>query len=179
MDKLECLKISDIGQSAAKPLIEERSTTIPKGSTPKIIRRKKVAYPVIYKIVNTNNNKIYIGSASYYDIRKGTHIAKLRRNKHNNPYLQAAWNKYGESCFRFEILELVSDVNYLLKREQFYIDSLNPEYNISRIAGSNLGLRMSESTKQKISLSSRGIPKPKEFVERLKLILTEVSGKVV
>jgi len=33
MDKLECLKIDEIGQSAAKPRIEERSTTIPEGST--------------------------------------------------------------------------------------------------------------------------------------------------
>ena len=100
MDKLECLKISDIGQSAAKPLIEERSTTISKEST-SLTRGKRVVYQrsVIYQIKNTVNQKIYIGSASWYEKRKGTHIAKLRKKTHNNPHLQSAWNKYGENCF--------------------------------------------------------------------------------
>ena len=35
MLKCECLKIAKIGQSATKLRIEERSTTIPKGSTSK------------------------------------------------------------------------------------------------------------------------------------------------
>lgn len=89
MDKLDGLKNIEIGQSAAKPRIEERSTTISTESTLNN-EGKRVAYPVIYKITNLINKKCYVGSAIYYDKRRGTHISKLRRNKHNNPYLQSA-----------------------------------------------------------------------------------------
>jgi hypothetical protein len=45
--------------------------------------------------------------------------------------------------FELEILEapLVSDVFNLLKREQHYLDSLNPIYNIAKIAARSHYLR--------------------------------------
>jgi len=36
----------------------------------------------------------------------------------------------------------------ILKIEQYYIDNLKPSYNILKIAGSSLGLKYSEETKQ-------------------------------
>lgn len=89
MDKLDGLKSREIGQSAAKPRTEERSTTIPEGSrgNPKQAVCQEL---VIYQIKNKINNKIYIGSATYYNKRKGTHISRLRKGSHNNPHLQAA-----------------------------------------------------------------------------------------
>jgi hypothetical protein len=41
---------------------------------------------------------------------------------HVNRYLQAAWNKYGEENFTFEILEFV-DVSHLMEAEQEWIDA--------------------------------------------------------
>ena len=46
--------------------------------------------------------------------------------------------KYGYSNFELEILEYCDPEN-LIKREQYYIDLLKPEYNILKIAGSRLG----------------------------------------
>jgi len=43
-----------------------------------------------------------------------------------------------------------------IKREQFYLDSLKPEYNILKIAGSRLGSNHSEQAKLKISSSLTG-----------------------
>ena len=43
-----------------------------------------------------------------------------------------------------------------MKREQFYIDSLNPEYNILKIAGSRLGSKQSLTVKNKISSTLTG-----------------------
>jgi group I intron endonuclease len=45
----------------------------------------------------------------------------------------------------------------LIQREQYYIDLLNPEYNICKIAGSNLGFKHSEITKEKLSISKKGV----------------------
>lgn len=58
MDKLDRLKSVEIGQSAAKPQIEERSTTIPEGSrsNPKQVVYHKTRN-VIYSITNIINHK--------------------------------------------------------------------------------------------------------------------------
>jgi|SRR5690554_1840262 len=53
--------------------------------------------------------------------------------------------KYGYSNFSLEILEYCEGVNPI-SREQFYIDSLRPEYNILEQAGSSLGFKHSEET---------------------------------
>src|SRR5216684_1737979 len=58
----------------------------------------------IYKITCTANKKIYIGSAVNLYHRKGQHFSDLRQNKHHNPIMQNAWNKYGEQAFIFEVL---------------------------------------------------------------------------
>jgi group I intron endonuclease len=51
-----------------------------------------------------------------------------------------AISKHGLSNFEFEILEYCGPDNIEV-REQAYIDLLNPEYNLSPTAGSNLGYK--------------------------------------
>lgn len=46
----------------------------------------------IYQIINTINNDIYIGSSVDIVTRFSSHKSCLRRNKHENIYLQFAWN---------------------------------------------------------------------------------------
>lgn len=74
------------GQSAAKPLLNgEGSTTIPEGSTLENEGKRPVYLKeryVVYKITNNATGKFYIGSASYYDKRIGTHVSRLRRGTH-------------------------------------------------------------------------------------------------
>jgi group I intron endonuclease len=110
----------------------------------------------IYQIKNIINNKIYIGSSVSFTNRKQEHFRDLFLNKHHCIALQRAYNKYGLENFVFEVIELVENKNNLIKREQFYIDTLNPEYNSSRIAGSCLGIKHSIETNLKNSLNNRG-----------------------
>lgn len=182
MDKLDSLKNSGIAQSAAKPRTEERSTTIPNGSrrNPKqaVYVRKRF---VIYGIKNIVTNKSYIGSASWYDKRIGTHVSKLRKNTHENKLLQNSWNKHGEHNFIFEILEEVSSQENLISREQHYIDvnyscSNKHGYNISCVASSRLGTSMSIEARKKISEFQKGKKLSKEQIERLKKERTEAQG---
>ena len=92
----------------------------------------------IYKILNTVNDHIYIGSTIQgFSKRWCDHRTLLYRNKHKNPYLQNAWNKYGKEAFVFieqERLNDISDVNKIREREQYWIDNLKPEYNLSDVA---------------------------------------------
>ena len=114
----------------------------------------------IYKITNKTNGKVYIGSAVNLFTRWRGHKSELRRGKHINKHLQNAWNKDGEQNFLFEIVEEVQERENLIEREQRYIDILNPEYNICKFAGSNLGRRLSEETRQKMSEARKGEKHP-------------------
>lgn len=89
----------------------------------------------VYKITNTANGKFYIGSSKDVKNRWTQHRNALNDNKHGNPYLQNAWNKYGVQSFKFEIIEKCS-IEDQFEREQFYLNKLNPfdnnGYNIVR-----------------------------------------------
>lgn len=85
----------------------------------------------IYCIINLKNNKRYIGSSKNIRLRLWGHRAELRHNHHDNKHLQNAWNKYKESNFDYFIIETCSE-DKLLEREQYYIDSLLPEYNMNK-----------------------------------------------
>lgn len=101
----------------------------------KITKELKVSG--IYCIENITNHKTYIGSSKNIYQRLLKHFALLRHNKHQNAHLQSAWNKYGESSFRWFILELCDSVK-LTEREQYCIDLFGAEYNITRIVERNI-----------------------------------------
>jgi group I intron endonuclease len=114
------------------------------------------AQPGIYAIVNLTNGRHYVGSAINIRKRKAVHLCELRKGKHDNSKLQRAFNKYGEAEFRFDVLELVADTTLLIEREQFWMDSTRPFYNILRVAGSSLGRKATDETKAKIAAKARG-----------------------
>jgi group I intron endonuclease len=110
----------------------------------------------IYKIQSIiKPERSYIGSALNISDRWRRHLGTLKRNCHKNIKLQNHFNKYGETDLLFSIL-LGCEKSDLLKLEQYFIDSYNPWFNICKIAGSNLGIRLTEKTKQLLSSSLKG-----------------------
>ena len=69
--------------------------------------------------------------------------------------------KYSHSSFSLTILEYCykSELN---NREQYYLDRLEPDYNILKIAGSLLGYTFTEEAKAKISKALKGINRSEE-----------------
>ena len=113
----------------------------------------------IYQIRNLVNGKIYVGSSVNLNRRKNKHFYKLRHNMHANLKLQNAFNKYGETAFIFEIIEIVDDKHQLLNREQYYIDKYNvvqEGYNILPNAYSTLGVYPTAETRHKMSIAQKG-----------------------
>lgn len=117
----------------------------------------------IYCIRNVLNNKRYVGSAVNLAARYRTHKYDLRRGKHHSPHLQNSWVKYGPDAFEFVVLESCCAED-LITREQHWMDSLFPEYNVLPNAGSNRGHRWSDEQKRK-------------FVEVRGLELLEYKGE--
>jgi len=91
-------------------------------------------------------NRQYVGSCVDFNLRWMVHQSTLIAKKHHNAKLQNHVNKYGLSDILFLHLETCSRENLLI-REQYYIDTLKPHFNINPIAGSRLGSRHSARTK--------------------------------
>lgn len=146
-------KNSNIDQfipAKAKPQIYEDAFT----ATPKKEILKDNAGKVgIYMFTNKLTGYIYVGQS--IDLRK------IFLNYFNLSYLSRrveliisrALIKYGYSNFSVTILEYCYKCE-LDVREQHYFDTLNPQYNIQKVAGGSsceAGLILSEKTKNKIS----------------------------
>lgn len=115
---------------------------------------------VIYRITNMANDHFYIGSAESFERRVWQHKYALRRGEHKNPRLQAAWNKYGEEMFVFEVLETLQDGANTLQIEDSYLMKHvgDPKcYNINPLATApRLGVALTEATKAAISRARVG-----------------------
>lgn len=80
----------------------------------------------IYQIQNIVTGQSYIGQTIDIFRRKRTHYDRLRGKRHDNPKLQASWNKYGEENFRFEYWEFeLTNIAELDKLECEYIDKFD------------------------------------------------------
>ena len=75
--------------------------------------------------------------------------------------------RYGYSKFKLEILEYCNK-DEILAREQYYLDYLKPDYNISKIAGSPLGVKHSDATKIKMRISGKNRTYSDEHIKRIK-----------
>jgi group I intron endonuclease len=92
----------------------------------------------IYVIQQKSSGKKYIGSTkNSFAARWRSHLCELRNNKHHSIHLQRSWNKYGEDDFEFIIVRHVQDDKEVLVEEQRWLDTINPEFNISKKVGGN------------------------------------------
>lgn len=113
---------------------------------------------VIYKIRNVVNGHYYVGSTVNSRKRFWEHRKHLRLGKHVCVRLQRAWNKYGEDCFKFEIVEQLGSKEELYPAEQKWLNEhYGAEYcyNVSahadspmRDASPEIRQKLSERTKE-------------------------------
>lgn len=104
----------------------------------------------VYELFNLVNGKRYVGSSINIYNRLNEHLYNLKNNKAHNKHLQSAWNKYGEENFIYNVLEFCNE-DLQFKREQYYIDCIHPEYNLTYNVIANTGHQVSDECKKKIS----------------------------
>jgi predicted GIY-YIG superfamily endonuclease len=62
----------------------------------------------IYRLTCKPTGESYVGSTTQaWSRRRGHHLSRLRADWHRSRRLQAAWRKFGEAAFTFEIVEVV------------------------------------------------------------------------
>lgn len=102
----------------------------------------------VYRWINNITCESYIGSSNNIGKRLGKYYSigylNNKLSLHNSRIYEALL-KYGYSNFDLEILEYCIK-DSLINKEQYYMDMLNPEYNICKTAGSTLGFKHSLNT---------------------------------
>jgi len=116
------------------------------------------------------NGKCYIGSTKNAKERKAEHFRLLAKGAHN-ARLQNAYNKEeNKSVFEFQMFLYCKEKD-LIALEQSCFNIMNPEYNISKIAGK---IEMNEEVRSKISASGLIAQNRPEVKEK-----KSASGKMV
>ena len=121
----------------------------------------KVDVAGIYKIVNTVTGQCYVGQSQRAKKRIKEHFRLLRWNKHTNPHLQNAYNKYGGQAFYGEIEVECNDLSELDRLEEAFLqgDAWFDEptvYNIADFAKAPMrGKQHSEEVRERIRLGRR------------------------
>jgi group I intron endonuclease len=122
----------------------------------------------IYKWTHLESGKIYIGSAVDLSLRLRDYFNKSFLNRNKNMYIYNALLHHGYSAFSLSIIEYINISNLnvkeagklILEREQYYLDTLQPEYNILKIAGNSLGYKHSKEALAKMSEAVKGEKNP-------------------
>lgn len=142
----------------------------------------------IYILYNIYTGRKYVGSSRNLKHRKVSHFSGMKNGTHENYKVQKEYDAYGIVGFRWEILE-VCDVEDLIVREQYWLDSIKPELNILLTADNHYcdthtevykegrrkqaekmrGRKVSDETKRRMSQSHRihwADPKNREKLKR-------------
>uniref|UniRef100_UPI0030E0E404 hypothetical protein n=1 Tax=Dematophora necatrix TaxID=2751867 RepID=UPI0030E0E404 len=99
----------------------------------------------VYRWTSLSTKYAYIGSSVNLGRRFKDYYSYSFLTRNKNMIISKAILKYGYSNFSLEILEYCTPEE-CIKREQYFIDNFNPEYNILKIAGSTLGYKHTEET---------------------------------
>jgi len=108
----------------------------------------------IYEISHPATGRSYVGSAVNIKKRWKEHRRTLETGKHHSKFMMRTAAKYGIDSLEFKVLLFCSRDN-LLMYEQRAIDVIKPEFNSAPIAGSQLGFRMSDESKAKLSEAAK------------------------
>lgn len=104
----------------------------------------------VYLITCVSTGKIYVGSTVNIFERARSHIYALRKQQHRSKYLQHTFNKYGEGSLHFKVLA-TCPLEYCIKLEQWFMDTLKPDFNHNPIAGTCAGRILTEEHRKNIS----------------------------
>lgn len=122
----------------------------------------------IYGILCLENGKVYIGQSQEIFKRWKAHTRKLNKNQHCNKHLQYAWNKYGSGAFLFGVCQESSSESLDLLEEAWIGKMVSNEkdkgFNSSAYPCGRRGVKLTEETRRKISISRMGKTPPNKGV---------------
>lgn len=137
---------------STKPVLPNSNSNLPEfaATASKVflnpgLDRKQMSFELkgksgIYCFFNKSNGKYYVGSGVDLNRRINLYFQNSWLQNHSNMIIVKAILRYGIDKFALFILEFC-DRDNCLSRENHFISSLNPSYNIYKTAGSPLGYK--------------------------------------
>jgi group I intron endonuclease len=124
----------------------------------------------VYQWTHKESGKFYIGSAVDISKRLKNYYNKSYLNRYKNMHICNALLIHGYSSFSLTIIKYIDISNsssnevrkLILEREQYYLNTMKPVYNILKVAGSILGYVHNEKSIAKISEAKKGKPRSAE-----------------
>lgn len=110
----------------------------------------------VYLWTHKESGKRYVGSAVDLSKRLRDYFSQSFLERFKTMYIYNAILTHNYSAFSLSILEYVENKELLIHREQFWIDEIDPEYNILKFAGSSLGYKHTEEAIAKMSEAKKG-----------------------
>lgn len=135
----------------------------------------------VYMIVNTKNNRMYIGSTVDYEKRFRSHINGLRGGYHDNRKIQEDFEKFGEEAFKFTVLCETYSEDERFEIEESIIQRLKTfihGYNLS-VDGRGKYL-VSEKTREKMRENTLGERNPfygKKHTDGTRELLSKLASE--
>lgn len=120
----------------------------------------------VYKILNKANGNCYVGSTKNIGNRWAQHRSLLSKGQHYSAKMQSEWIEYGAQNFEFLIIKEAQQLE-LIALEQQYIDFEKPLYNTAPHAGTQLGVKLSDETRAKMSSVRYGKSPSEETREKM------------
>jgi group I intron endonuclease len=129
---------------------------------------------LVYKITCIPTSQIYIGVTSSQAHRRFHSHFYNAQNLHKKGKIvskfQSELLKYGKDYFKCSILEENLSKIDALKKEIFYIEQYNSNLcGLNSNSGGGGCPTHNDETKKKMSKSRRGIPRPQEVIEKLRI----------
>lgn len=127
----------------------------------------------IYKLVNTINNKVYVGGTTE-GLGKRWRLHVTRANSGSQYPICQAIREYGSEVFQMSLLEVCDSLEQMNIREQYWIATLsssNPEFGYNVRPGGGIRFQ-SEVTKEKIG----NLHRDKESEKREAVLQYDVNG---
>ena len=134
----------------------------------------------IYCIINTKNNKVYIGSTTTsFQKRFLTHYWRLIKNNHENKYLQSAWNKNSD-YFVFRVMLVTDNLSFEQRAFDLYKPFGKRGYNLNDIASKPPIIKDEEIIKRRTVTFTKTINMGIEYYKKVQnktILLSEVPNK--
>lgn len=127
----------------------------------------------IYIITNLINNISYIGASNNIKRRWSEHKTPNANGK--NKKLFKDIQKYKIENFSFEVIEICK-VTELPEKEEYYIKKLNPYYNENKGGKGNKGYKVTDKTKNNLSLLGKKQWDNKTEDEKKNIIKNNLKG---
>lgn len=107
--------------------------------------------PGIYRCVNINDGRSYVGQTNSLQKRKKEHLQALKNHRHGNSHFQRAWDLHGEYNYEWQVVE-TCPLEELDELEIYWIDrydAFRDGYNNTVGGGGARGFKHSEESKEK------------------------------